>query len=144
VPVTAEYLIDYMLRADTAGAVSSWPARLLDSLLAVGFRTATLPETGLLLQDYSPTYAPGVFGSALAGGALQGFVRGGQSGPNFNQFTAVEYTLAAPYVLGNSGTNSPNLAVEFWTNGDVSTVFPSVVIATAPPLTPTTPRPGTS
>jgi hypothetical protein len=136
VPVSAEYLIDYMLRADTAGAVSSWPTRLLDSLLAVGFRTATLPETGLLLQDYSPTYAPGVFGSALAGGALQGFVRAAQNGPNFGQFTAVEYTLAAPYVLANSGSNSPNMVVEFWTNGDVSTVFPSVVIATAPPLTP--------
>jgi hypothetical protein len=26
-PVTAEYLIDYMLRANTADAVSSWPAR---------------------------------------------------------------------------------------------------------------------
>jgi hypothetical protein len=134
VPVTAEYLIDYMLRADTAGAVSSWPPRLLDSLLAVGFRTATLPETGLLLQDYSPTYAPGVFGSALAGGALKGGVRVSQGGPNFGQDTAVEYTLAAPYVLGNDSTNSPNLAVEFWVNGDVSTVFPSVVIATSPPL----------
>jgi hypothetical protein len=67
VPVTAEYLIDYMLRANTADAVSSWPKPIPESLLAVGFRTATLPEVGTLLGDYSPTYAPGVFGSALAG-----------------------------------------------------------------------------
>jgi hypothetical protein len=46
VPVTAEYLIDYMLRANRRHAVSSWPKPIPESLLAVGFRTATLPEVG--------------------------------------------------------------------------------------------------
>jgi hypothetical protein len=81
-----------------------------------------------------------VFGSALAGGALRSAVRVPDGAPNFGQYTAAEYMIARPYVLGGNqvGTGAAQTFssqygyVEFWTDGDFSTVFPSVVLACAP------------
>jgi hypothetical protein len=71
--LTAEYVIDRIARAASAGAVSSWPAQRPNCVLAVGLRTSLWPEVGTLVTSSAPvfTHDPGLYGSGLVGSVVQ-------------------------------------------------------------------------
>lgn len=70
--LTSEFAIDYLLRAGTNGAISTWPARRPGVVLAAGMRGSVWPEVGTL-GPWNPywrngvSYRPGKFGSSLIG-----------------------------------------------------------------------------
>lgn len=66
--MTNEFVVDYLLRRQSGGLVSSWPAIRPQCVLAVGFRSSPWAEVGTLNASQNQpdvSFGPGLMGSAL-------------------------------------------------------------------------------